>query len=219
MEGAQSCRGCVMLRTSCRGVPEYHMRSELSSCCPQPPFADAFSHITPGGPPFPRLGACSVPAGAVLHQLVLRYAPQGAAAQREAHVHSQGSPPGGKGQYLAGVLEQCLYLNVASLLRQPVLRLGYCGTPFIGAVSGFLRQERDHDRGRDERFAVVLCGCFDCWPALSEPLLEYGSETEAAIGLLRHQEFKQPVCCGGALPLLNSLVWLRPPLGEFVPHP
>jgi hypothetical protein len=36
-------------------------------------------------------------------------------------------------------LEQCLYLNVLPLLRQPVLRLGYCGTPFIGAVSGLLR--------------------------------------------------------------------------------
>ena len=36
------------------------------------------------------------------------------------------------------VLEPCFYRNVAPLLRQPVLRLGYCGTPFIGAVSGFL---------------------------------------------------------------------------------
>jgi hypothetical protein len=40
---------------------------------------------------------------------------------------------------MAIILEQCLYRNVMPLLRQPVLRLGYCGTPFIGAVSGFLR--------------------------------------------------------------------------------
>jgi hypothetical protein len=80
---------------------------------------------------------------------------------------------------------------VAPLLRQPVLRLGYCWTPLIGAVRGFLRQQRDHDSGRDERFAVLLCRCFDCWPALSEPLLEYGREAEAPISLLRHQEFKR----------------------------
>src|SRR5262245_41917370 len=100
-----------------------------------------------------------------------------------------------------------------------MLRLDYGGTPFIGTVSGFPRQECDHDRSRDERFAMVLCGCFDCWPALSEPLLEYGREAEAAISLLRHQEFKQPVCCGGALPLPKSLGWLSLPVSEFVPHP
>ena len=91
------------------------------------------------------------------------------------------------------------------------------GAPFIGAVSGFLGQQRDYDGGRDERFAVVLCRCFDRWPALSEPLLECGREAEAPIGLLRHQEFKQPVG-GGVLPLPNSLGWLRPPFGALFPH-
>src|SRR5215831_4287484 len=115
------------------------------------------------------------------------------------------------------LLEQCLYCNVAPLLRQPVLRLGYCRTPLIGAVSGLLREQCDHDCGRDERFAVMLCRCFDRWPALSEPLLKYGREAEAPIGLLCHQEFKQPVCSGGVLPLPNSLGWLSPPGGEFIP--
>jgi hypothetical protein len=100
-----------------------------------------------------------------------------------------------------------------------VLRLGYCGAPFIGAVSGFLGQQRDYDGGRNERFAVVLCRCFDRWPARSEPLLEDGREAEAPIGLLRHQEFKQPVCGGGVLPSRNSLGWLGTPFGTLFPYP
>jgi len=40
---------------------------------------------------------------------------------------------------MALLLEQCFYCNVMPLLRQPVLRLGYCWTPFVGAVSGFSR--------------------------------------------------------------------------------
>jgi len=117
------------------------------------------------------------------------------------------------------LLEQCLYRNVAPLLRQPVLRLGYCRTPLIGVVNGLLREQRDHDCGRDERFAVVLCRCFDRWPALSEPVLEDGREAEAPIGLLRHQEFKQPVCGGGAIPVLNSLGWLGLPCSALFPYP
>jgi len=105
------------------------------------------------------------------------------------------------------------------LVRQPVLRLGYCWTPLIGAVSGFLRQQRDHDCSRYGPFTVVLCRCFDRWPALSEPLLEYGREAKAPISLLRHQEFKQPVYCGGALPPPNAWGWLSPPVGEFAPYP
>ena len=75
---------------------------------------------------------------------------------------------------------------MAPLVRQPVLRLGHCGTPFISAVSGFPRQQRDHDCGRDEGFAVLIRRRFDHWPALSEPLLERGREAEAPVGLLRH---------------------------------
>ena len=71
------------------------------------------------------------------------------------------------------VLQPGLYRNVVPLLRQPALRLSHCGTPFIGAVSGFLRQQRNHDRGRDERFAVVLCRCFEHLPTPAEPLLHH----------------------------------------------
>jgi len=103
-----------------------------------------------------------------------------------------------------------------------VLRLGDCRTPFISAISGFPRQQCDHDCGRNKGFAVLLCCRFDRWPALAKPLLEYGREAEAPVSLLRHQEFKQPVSrckpCGGALPLPSSLGWLGPLCGKVVPH-
>src|SRR5712691_560330 len=108
---------------------------------------------------------------------------------------------GARQSKIGGLLEQRLYLNVAPLLRQPVLCLGHCRTPFVGAVSGFLRQQLDHNCGGDECFAVLLRRRFDRLPARSEPVLEHGREAEAAVGLLCHQEFKQAVRCGGALPL------------------
>src|SRR5437867_1008407 len=48
--------------------------------------------------------------------------------RRAASLRAALPPPGGKGQYVTGVLEQGFYRNVVPLLRQPVLRLGHCGT-------------------------------------------------------------------------------------------